>query len=275
MGFDGAAFAQRWADRYTRGLPDGVRDRRRAEIACDVFEQAAADDPGSAIAWRAVRGMPADVVWRRQEVRRMRANEAMSGGPRWRTMWSVATQSWFAPLVVLLGVFNVLTAIYVLQDDESKMPGQLVGPLFLVALTASLFGGLWLRWRSGRASEPRAETVPDAARPAVATWQVGLLVGVLVVALAVLVVGVAAGAHALFFLVFVLLALTLGAAGLRAVAGAIRSSDRGDKGRLADGMIIVGTLPGLAFFWMIVPALLAVAVIGGVLGTDPKVRPAG
>jgi hypothetical protein len=41
---------------------------------------------------------------------------------------------------------------------------------------------------------------------------------------------------------------------------------------LADVLIIVGTLPALGLWWMIVPAILALIVIGGVLGTGQRLR---
>ena len=62
--------------------------------------------------------------------------------------------------------------------------------------------------------------------------------------------------------------------GTGAVVRAVRSSDLADKAGLADGLIIVGTFPALAMFWMVIPTILALIVIGGVLGTSPKFRPA-
>jgi hypothetical protein len=43
---------------------------------------------------------------------------------------------------------------------------------------------------------------------------------------------------------------------------------------VADTFLILGTLPALAMFWMIVPTVLAIAVICGVLGAGPTRRPA-
>lgn len=41
---------------------------------------------------------------------------------------------------------------------------------------------------------------------------------------------------------------------------------------LADVLIIIGTLPALGLFWMVFPTILALLVIGGVLGTGPGTR---
>ena len=40
----------------------------------------------------------------------------------------------------------------------------------------------------------------------------------------------------------------------------------------ADALIVVATLPSLALFWAVIPPILAVIVIGGVIGTGPRVR---
>jgi hypothetical protein len=73
------------------------------------------------------------------------------------------------------------------------------------------------------------------------------------------------------------LSLTLGgpvvllASGLVVVAGLtvlVRGTVRSTA--TADGLVLVGTLPALAMFWLVVPAVLAVAVIVGVLTSRPR-----
>lgn len=64
-----------WTALYTAGLTSEVRDERRAEIASDLWEHgecAGARGRRSAhvdasIAWRCIRGMAADVTWRRRQ----------------------------------------------------------------------------------------------------------------------------------------------------------------------------------------------------------------
>lgn len=279
MGLDGTAFARWWTDRYTRGLAEEVRDRRRAEIASDVFEQVqmastASSSPGTAIAWRATRGIPADLAWRRQEKRVMQGATPDPRGSRLRNTWGVVTQNWFAPIAVLVGVFNLLASIAVATEADGKMPGTVIGPIVMTAFALSIFGGLWLRWRAGRARSLRPD--PAARVPAaVSGRQIGLLAAVLVGSLALLVVGVSTDAIPVFFVGLVLIAGSALVLGGRLLVRALGSADMADKAALANGMIIVGTLPALAFFWMVVPALMAIAVIYGVLGTIPRVRSAG
>lgn len=58
----------RWVAAYTRGLPPDVRDRRREEIASDLYEHAVADrGPGHStrVLRRLLTGVPADLAWRR------------------------------------------------------------------------------------------------------------------------------------------------------------------------------------------------------------------
>jgi hypothetical protein len=267
----GTAFAMWWVDRYTRGLPSDVRERRRAEIASDVFEHThAVGARGADVAWRTARGVHADLAWRREERRLVQASHRPPS--RLRTSWGVVTQNWFAPLAVLVCAFDILLAIGVATEDDGKMPGQAIGPVVLATFGVTLAVGLWLRWRAGHAQASRlAVDVPR--RPVSSRWIAGT-VGLLVVCLAVLVVGVSAGTPSVFFLGFGLLAVTAAAAGGLGIARAVRSSDPAHRVALADGMIVVGVLPALAMFWMIVPALVAIAVIVGVLTTNPRIRPA-
>lgn len=73
----GERLALWWVDRYTRGLAEDVRAERRAEIASDVWEHRAAVGSAPAvelaIASRCLRGVPADLSWRRARARGRRA----------------------------------------------------------------------------------------------------------------------------------------------------------------------------------------------------------
>jgi len=57
-----------WGRWYTSDLPEEVAADRLAELESDVFDEraAAAGEPGvgRSIAWRAIRGVPADLTWR-------------------------------------------------------------------------------------------------------------------------------------------------------------------------------------------------------------------
>jgi hypothetical protein len=80
----GDATARAWTAIYTRGLPDDVAARRRAEIASDLFEHADELGPSSgqqlAVVGRVLWGIPADLSWRR-EARASQARRVTSGEP--------------------------------------------------------------------------------------------------------------------------------------------------------------------------------------------------
>jgi len=270
------AFTIWWADRYTRGLPADVRERRRDELESDVFEQLhmtsnESDARRTSVVWRTVRGIPADVAWRRQEKRAMRANSPEPRESRLRNAWAVATQRWFAPIAILVLVFDVLFAIAVVK--EGKTSGRIIGPILLTLCAVAIGTGLWLRWRAARVITSRAAPI-DGPRRAVGTRTIAALLVLLVITLALLIVGVSTGAVSVFFVALGVLVICAVVFGGRAVVRALRSSDVADRAGLADGLIVVGTFPALAMFWMIVPPILALLVIGGVLGTSPRFRPA-
>ena len=41
---------------------------------------------------------------------------------------------------------------------------------------------------------------------------------------------------------------------------------------LADALVIVGVLPAIGLFWMVIPPILALIVIAGVIGTGVRPR---
>jgi hypothetical protein len=54
-----------WTALYTFALPPDIRDRRRAEIASDLWESEHDPDvPRGELLFRALRGLPADLLWR-------------------------------------------------------------------------------------------------------------------------------------------------------------------------------------------------------------------
>jgi hypothetical protein len=262
-----------WTERYTRGLPADVRDARRAEIASDVFEQchgaANGDVSHRAVAWRTVRGVHADLAWRRQEQQRMQAS--LRPPSRIRSTWAVVTQNWFAPLAVLVGVFNLGFAIAVARVEGDSASGRVVGPILLAAATVSLATGLWLRWRTGQALRLRPERATPAAVPA--RW-LTFLVALPVVLLALVALAFGIGSAVPIAVAFAVAVLAVVGGGIRLVARAAATTDAGTRIVLADGLIVLGMLPALAMFWMVIPPLLAIAVIVGLVTTNPRVRSA-
>jgi len=271
----GATFTSWWTNRYTRGLPVEVRERRIEEIDADVFDHARVVEidgtraPRFEIGWRTVRGIPADVSWRRQERQAMNTGTQSLGGTPLSNAWAVITQRWFAPIAVLIGVFNLGSSVAIVLDDGSTMPGRVIGPILLALFGLALFSGLRLRWRAAGMIDVRDPEAPSATGERA---QIVPLIVVLVLALALLTVGVSTDAGSAYFVGLGLLVGVCVVVGGTALVRAVRSSKPSSKGNLADALIVIGTLPALGFFWMIIPPLLALAVIGGVLGTNPRLR---
>lgn len=252
----------RWASAYTRGLPVEVAAARRAELANDVHEHVATGGRRAAVVGRMLRGVPADVLWHFDERRAMSTNAASATGrpTGLRAAWATLIQAWFTPVAALVGAFDVLLAIGIARDPLGTMPGRALGPAVLLLLAAGLFAGLYLRWASAFGAEGTSRLSGSPAR--------GAAIALATVAVAYAVVGFAGFAAGGIALVAGL--------GFTILATRSRRDPPTESSRsnvlLADVFIIVGTLPALAFFWFIVPPLLALLVIAGVLGTGPGTR---
>jgi hypothetical protein len=274
-------FPERWVRLYTVGLPLATREERRDEIASDVYDQCSSNGDASArgvraaIVGRTLRGVPGDFMWRIEEGHAMKQQRrAALGRPSgFHAAWATVTQSWFTPLAVLLGIFDLVAAVLVFVDPNGKMPGQVIGPLFLVGFACSMFTGLWLRWRAqfGGTRAPRARRSPVSGT--------SLLVGAGVVTVALVVLGAMTSPLPLVVGLAVLVVLVaIGAAVLRRRAAAGHGMERASEAPfrgpswVADGLIVAGTLPALGIFWLVVPAILALVVIGGVIGTQPGTK---
>ena len=102
----GQRLARGWVHLYTAGLTPEMRRGRRAEIASDVWEHAAAARERragplrteAAIAWRCLRGVPADVAWRGALARRPGAGGRLASAAGW---------------VAAVGAFAFLTSVSV------------------------------------------------------------------------------------------------------------------------------------------------------------------
>ena len=270
-------FTRWWVRWYTRGLPREARDNRRSEIESDVFDQlenarqesTPARSAGAEVLWRTLRGMGDDVLWRLREGHAMKTSTTVAGPPTGlRALWATATSAWFTPIAVLLGLLNMLGAVLVVIDRSGKMPGQVIGPIIMVSLAVSLFVGLWLRWTASPTGSASAPSAKASRKPAI------LLIGLATLAAAATGFGIASGV--IVFLV--------GGVGALVVVGARQSfslptAERariGPKRRhglvLADALVIVGVLPAIGLFWMVIPPILALIVIAGVIGTGVRPR---
>lgn len=223
--------AERWVRVYTAGLPVDARTARRDEIASDVYEQLC--DAGTSrqarrqVVGRTVRGAVDDLVWRREVARGMKRT----------SMRAAMTQAWWAPLAALVLLFDVGFAAVILADEDSTMPGRVGGPLLVLAAATAMAIGLSVRVAGAGTRGPRH--APYAA---------------LAIAVAFVTVATIGG-----LVIVVLAAVTVVAALAVLSRGTVRSAG------VADALILVGTLPALAMFWLVFPALVALAVVVGVL----------
>jgi len=267
---------ERWVRLYTAGLPPAVRDARCDEIASDVFEHCAHRDATHhavrlELAGRTLRGAAGDLLWRYEEGRAMRSHRSDEAGrpTGLQVAWATLTQAWFTPIAALVALFDILMAVGIAFDENSKMPGQLIGPLLMVLLAIGIITGLWMRWRSqfDDAATPIRDTV-NAPRSVLkhrfllVAAVVAIAAGLVIVSPVLLVAGI---------LTLALTGLLAFRRGRDAREGAPPAPRRASP-VLADVLIIVGTFPALALWWMIVPALLALIVIAGVIGTGPRLR---
>jgi hypothetical protein len=139
------ALARAWVRIYTRGLSAALRDARRAEIACDLWEQrheqACAGRRSLLTALeifgRVIRGVPSDLAWR------MASRTRGSAVRRVRLAGAVARRHGW---MVLPGALEL---IYVTGAAKIGTPG-FVGILEQLAMGAGAAGvlcGMVLLWR--------------------------------------------------------------------------------------------------------------------------------
>jgi hypothetical protein len=137
-----------WVRYYTRDMPPDVRDARRAELESDLWEHAATSGSARVAAVsvldRFVRGMPADITWRR-DVRRdhpLYRHDTPHHDHDGGTMTLIAERV-VAGLAILLGAFYLSLAA---QGFFGQMGGSYAGQAVYGAICliggALIFGGL-------------------------------------------------------------------------------------------------------------------------------------
>lgn len=128
-----------WCRWYTRDLPEPVATARRAEIASDLYEErtlaAEAGEPVASRSYvgRLVRGVPADLSWRRAQLRRLALTAPRGTFPLampalarlataallawgvlvvWRTVAGIASGDWAGAWdLVAAGIFGLAMAL--------------------------------------------------------------------------------------------------------------------------------------------------------------------
>ena len=124
-----AALVSWWVATYTRRLPAQVAERRRAEVASDLWEQRADASGGSpstvglSILRRMAAGIPADLRWRQQQLRAAPGRSATAAGPRLRQL---VMHNWWLVLAALLGMLEVVVGVAMALDGEvgAALPGD-------------------------------------------------------------------------------------------------------------------------------------------------------
>ncbi|SMG18086.1 hypothetical protein [Agreia pratensis] len=169
------ALILRWVAFYTRKLPEDVAGQRRDEIASDLYEQSADVGPGSAarrllalsLAWRAIRGIAADLAWRTTRIRDVRREQgALSADTRRPRSSATAVVLTLATTLAIVGVF---TTIRVLLNPDARSSEEL--QLLLLVAPMAMLTGLALFFRAS--TRPAALMVMAAASIPL-TWAVGI-----------------------------------------------------------------------------------------------------
>ncbi len=261
--------AMAWVWLYSLGLAPEVRDARMAEIASDIYEQLTEQrSSNNRLLPRMARGVGGDLIWRNEEMRIMKQQEARTS--ILGTIWAVVAQSWFAPVATLVGMFNVLLAAGIFFQPEGTLPGKVVGPAVILVLTIGLFFGLKLRFDAQSAwSGARAGSGSHASRSFGQSAAIVTLCAVTVGALAIGVIGsfigLFVGILTLAACVVLIVRSKRRSHAALATTGNPQNDPHRDSFALATVLIVLGTLPALAMFWLVIPATAALVVIGGLL----------
>lgn len=175
--------------------------------------------------------------------------------------WSAVTSVWFAPIGAVIGLFDFALAFAVATETDGKMPGRAIGPVVMVAFGLAMFSGLALRPEAPRDSPTRAMRNARARKPAA-------LAVIAAVAFATLVAGAMIGSIALLAAGAVasgVVSLGVSMRRHRDNEGVHRGATATHAPLLADSLTVLGVFPAIAFVWMVIPTILAVAVIAGVI----------
>lgn len=136
-----------WVDRYTRGLTAAARGDRRAELASDIWEQRSAPDASKAtqlaIFSRCVRGVPADLSWRRAQRHRawLRSPRALARA----VGWSLAGVAYLSLTLVHAWVALPLLGLEYYGADWDESDVRMYARIGGVLLALLVLGAILLR----------------------------------------------------------------------------------------------------------------------------------
>jgi hypothetical protein len=124
-----ADLVSRWVATYTRHLPTEVGERRRAEVASDLWEERAAGREAGmrtllvalSILRRMAAGVPADLRWREGQL------AAAPGRPlqaKERHVLHALARNWWLVLAALVGVTEVVVGARIALDGAEPVTGS-------------------------------------------------------------------------------------------------------------------------------------------------------
>ena len=180
-GRPGGRAGVRWVATYTQHLPAEIGQRRRAEVASDVWEQRAAGlqaaTPAAVVALSILRriaaGMPADLRWRQGQ---LAAARGRSLEPRERPLLRALASNWWLVLAGLIGAAEVVVgarialggAQPVIGTGATARTGTTTGGGILIA-SAGLLVLLGIVWRR-RSRSGGGVLIAAGALPAMPLW---------------------------------------------------------------------------------------------------------
>jgi hypothetical protein len=245
-----AALVAWWVATYSRHLPAEVADRRRAELASDLWEQRAwgrtVGAPAPAVALSVLRrmtaGIPADLRWRQQQLAATRGRPPVPGGqPVLRTL----ARNWWLILAALVGLFEIAFGV-AMPFEEGGHAESLAGGALIATAGLLMLSGIAVRRRRSRVA-----------------GDIMIAIGPLpIVALFWLILPPLAG-------IIVIVAAAFDSAEARSLGERGRPLDAGERLLLAGvvlaaaafvALLIAGSMPGTLF---VAPVLLGLIILLG------------
>lgn len=162
-----------WVRFYTRQLPNEAAERRREELASDLWEHTADAKRRGQRRWvhefevigRVLSGLPADLSWRRGILRSLRRPE--SGAPMPTTTYSTRSSSLVLTALAVVGIAIGTTSIPIAVSFADEMSGaDFLWPALVMTFTTLLCVGLALL--TARPQAATALLTIGAAAPALA-----------------------------------------------------------------------------------------------------------
>jgi hypothetical protein len=149
-----AALVAWWVATYSRHLPAKVAERRRAELASDLWEQrawgravgAAAPYVALSILRRMAAGMPADLRWRHRQLAATRGRPPVPGG---RPVLRTLARTWWLVLAALVGLFEVGFGVAIPLTEGANFD-TIGGGALIAAAGLLILAGIAVRRRRSR-----------------------------------------------------------------------------------------------------------------------------